>query len=160
MIDLHDLYEHDFVRWTEEQARAIREGRLDALDREHLAEEIESMGNEERREFASRLTVLIAHLLKQRIQPELSRASWARTVKVQRRDIGRLIATSPSLKAHLDATPADVWQDAIDDASDETGIAPERFAGVALTLDEVLGHGPRHDPIPVTSRHPVVGEGT
>lgn len=140
-----NLYEHDFVRWTEEQARAIREGRLDALDREHLAEEIESMGNKERRELASRLTVLVTHLLKQRVQPELSGTSWRRTVRVQRRDIGRLINASPSLKPRLEEALADVWQDAIDDAVDETGIAPERFAAVSLTLDEVLG---RDEPAP------------
>ena len=42
------LYEEDFVRWTEEQSRALREAALSPtntpLDWENLAEEIESLG--------------------------------------------------------------------------------------------------------------------
>ncbi len=35
-------YERDFYSWLMEQARHLREGRFDALDRDNLAEEIES----------------------------------------------------------------------------------------------------------------------
>ena len=37
-------YERDFYSWLMEQARLVREGRWDALDRENLAEEIEILG--------------------------------------------------------------------------------------------------------------------
>ncbi len=41
------LYDQDFVRWTEEQAAALRRAKSSnqALDWENLAEEIESLGN-------------------------------------------------------------------------------------------------------------------
>jgi hypothetical protein len=42
--DAPDTYERDFYTWSLEQARLLREGRLDALDRENVAEEIESAG--------------------------------------------------------------------------------------------------------------------
>lgn len=37
-------YDEDFYSWTQEQARFLREGRLELLDLAHLADEVESMG--------------------------------------------------------------------------------------------------------------------
>ena len=42
------LYESDFYHWTVDQVRSLRLGKLDSLDLEHLAEEIESLGNQQR----------------------------------------------------------------------------------------------------------------
>lgn len=39
------LYDHDFYAWTNEQAGLLRAGKLSEADLEHIAEEIESMGN-------------------------------------------------------------------------------------------------------------------
>jgi hypothetical protein len=57
------LYEQDFYAWANEQARLLRAGRLTDADIEHIAEEIESLGKTEKRELASRLKVLLTHLL-------------------------------------------------------------------------------------------------
>ena len=40
-------YEADFYAWAQEQGVLLRTGRLDALDRENLAEEIETLGRSE-----------------------------------------------------------------------------------------------------------------
>ncbi|WP_230839566.1 DUF29 domain-containing protein [Gloeobacter morelensis] len=56
-------YDEDFHAWAFEQATLLREGRLDKLDLENLAEELESLGRFERRALESRLEVLIVHLL-------------------------------------------------------------------------------------------------
>ncbi len=62
------LYEKDFVRWTEQQAAALREaaalGTNLPLDWENLAEEIDSLGRSLRHELRSRILVIIEHLLK------------------------------------------------------------------------------------------------
>ena len=58
------LYDQDFHAWLTHSARLVREGRLDQLDREHLAEELEAMSKSELRALESRFAVLIAHLLK------------------------------------------------------------------------------------------------
>lgn len=62
------LYEEDFVRWTEQQSTALREaagvGTNLPLDWENLAEEIESLGRSQRHEVRSRIAVIIEHLLK------------------------------------------------------------------------------------------------
>ena len=61
-------YEADFVRWTEEQSRALREaakiGTNLPLDWENLAEEVESLGRSQRRVLRSRIAVILEHLVK------------------------------------------------------------------------------------------------
>ena len=90
-------YADDFVAWAEAQVQALRAGRLDALDVEHLAEEIESMGERDRREVRSRLRVLLAHLLKWHFQPDYRGSSWVRTIDEQRDELADVLARSPSL---------------------------------------------------------------
>jgi hypothetical protein len=63
-IALTELYETDFVLWTEKTAELLLEKNYDAVDWENVIEEIESMGRSERRAIESLLTRLIEHLLK------------------------------------------------------------------------------------------------
>jgi hypothetical protein len=124
-------YEQDIVAWAQEQASLLRSGRVAALDLEHLAEEIEDVGKSEQRELASRLAVLMAHLLKWASQPERRGASWEKTIKAQRKEIAYSLVETPSLKAKLnDAAWLDVvWAKAVAQAVTETGldVFPEDF---------------------------------
>src|SRR5712691_7680382 len=49
------LYEQDFYAWTQTTAERIRAGQWYDLDREALAEEVESLGRSERNALESRL---------------------------------------------------------------------------------------------------------
>ena len=49
-------YDVDFFKWTQEQARLIREGRWSEIDVEHAAEELEDMAKRDQREVQSPLT--------------------------------------------------------------------------------------------------------
>lgn len=117
-------YETDVLAWSNEQARLLRTGQFSLLDLEHIAEEIEDVGKSEQRELASRLAVLMAHLLKWRYQPERQSASWQRTIKEQRRALAFHLKQVPSLQTRL----ADgewlgaIWADAITRAIEETGM--------------------------------------
>src|SRR5437763_16983985 len=73
-------YERDFYSWLMEQARHVRDGRWDALDRENLAEEIESLGREQFNKLESVLRVLMLHMLKWDYQPD--RRSRSRPLSV------------------------------------------------------------------------------
>ena len=97
------LYEEDFVRWTEQQSSALREaaaaGTNLPLDWENLAEEIESLGRSQRHELHSRIAGIPEHLLKL----DYSRANdprrgWIETVARQRAEIELLLKDSPSLR--------------------------------------------------------------
>ncbi|MBF6560964.1 MAG: DUF29 domain-containing protein [Candidatus Binataceae bacterium] len=59
-----DLYDQDYYTWTQAQARALRDHRLDEVDWANVAEEIEDLGKSERRALRSRLVTLLEHLLK------------------------------------------------------------------------------------------------
>jgi hypothetical protein len=70
------LYDTDFVEWTAHTAEMLREGRLGDVDLEHLAEEIEDLGRNDRHTVLSRLSRLLKHQIKRRIQPERDGSSW------------------------------------------------------------------------------------
>jgi len=91
-------YDEDFALWSAEQATLLRTGRLDRVDLENVAEEIEGLARRNRHEIASRLVVLLAHLLKYRFQPSERTNSWRATILGQRIAINELIDESPSLR--------------------------------------------------------------
>jgi hypothetical protein len=132
-------YEEDFYAWTVEQADLLRTGEFSALDIANIAEEIESLGRRDRRELGSRLTVLVAHLLKWQKQPDMRSKSWSATIREQRRQIKKLLEESPSLRPFVAKALAEVYTDSREDAADETGLAATGFpAECPFTLDEVL----------------------
>jgi hypothetical protein len=118
-------YETDIIAWANEQAYLLRSGLLSAIDIEHIAEEIEDVGKSEQRELASRMVVLLVHLLKWHYQPERQGSSWSLTIKEQRKAILRRLKKTPSLNATLEDREwwEDVWLDAKTATEKEAGIA-------------------------------------
>ena len=117
-------YENDIVAWAKEQAYLLRSGKLSTLDIEHIAEEIEDVGKSEQRELASRMAVLLAHLLKWQYQPGRQSSSWQRTIKEQRKAVLRRLKNTPSLKTSIQDKEwfEDAWGDAVSIAIHETGM--------------------------------------
>lgn len=117
-------YEADVVAWANEQARLIRAGQFELLDLEHIAEEIEDVGKSEQRELASRMAILLAHLLKWQYQPDHRGASWRATIRVQRNSIVKRLDRTPSLRPMLSELDwiEDMWADARQAVNKETGI--------------------------------------
>jgi hypothetical protein len=106
------LYEQDFFRWTEQQADTLRaaggSGTNLPLDRENLADEIESLGRRDRVELSSRIGTIIEHLLKLEHPPATTpRQTWRATILRSRRAIERLLEASPSLRQHVATLIAD-----------------------------------------------------
>lgn len=101
-----DLYRQDFVRWTEEQAKALRlaaQTRTNLpLDWENLAEEVQDLGGSYRRELGSRVAAIIEHLLKLEHSPAADpRRGWIETVLRERTHAEGLVDDSPSLRREL-----------------------------------------------------------
>lgn len=133
-------YEKDINAWAMEQARLLRAGRFDLLDVEHIAGEIEDVGKSEQRELASRMVVLLAHLLKWRYQADRRGASWEKTINAQRKEISYALDESPSLVPKLQEPRwlDMVWARAVAQAVSETGL--DCFPGECpwVIQDEVL----------------------
>lgn len=100
--------EKDFYAWLVAQAQAIREHRLDALDWENIAEELDGMARTEKHALTSFLRNLLAHLLKwayQTQERELHLSSWRSSIVAARDEIEDVLERSPSLGSehNLDA---------------------------------------------------------
>ena len=93
-------YAEDYFAWVQEQVAALKAGQLGKLDLENLAEEIGDLGTSVKREIASRLAVLLSHLLKWKFQPEHRSNSWKATIVEQRNRILDELAHSPSLRSY------------------------------------------------------------
>ena len=144
MATRSDLYKQDFFRWTEQQAALLRREaarRLNtALDLEHLAEEIESLGRSDRRALTSHLARIIEHLLKLQYSPATEpRAGWRTSVQVHRDEARKLLADSPSLRPYLAGVLEDCYRSGRDFASigmsEEAVTLPERCP---YSLDQIL----------------------
>jgi hypothetical protein len=122
MPAMADLYRDDFCAWIEAQAALLRQGRLQDIDADLLASELEAMGRRERNELVSRLIVLIAHLLKWRHQSTKGSACWCGSIVEQRVQIAREIRLSPSLESFLPEAIQEAYPDALRIATRETGI--------------------------------------
>jgi Domain of unknown function DUF29 len=147
------LYERDFFLWTQEQAGALRdaarEGSNLPLDWENLAEEIESLGNSDKREILSLLEVLVEHLLKLAASPaDLPRQQWRREIRTFRRKLNRILQDSPSLRAQIPAFLHDAIVNAFVDVEEEFRERAEydraapvlsQYREQTLSPEEVLG---------------------
>jgi hypothetical protein len=93
------LYETDFALWAETQASHLYHQDWSAIDWENTSEEIAALGRSEKHELENRLEVLLEHLLKRCYldSPENYRG-WELTIKEQRKQLRRLLRSSPSLK--------------------------------------------------------------
>jgi hypothetical protein len=121
------LYERDFYSWTKEQADALAKRRVDLLDWQYLAEELKDLGNRHYDQLSSRLSILIAHLLKWQYQPSHQSNSWRATIREQRRKLERLLQRNPGLKNRWTEALDDAWLDGRDLAIQETGLDDSIF---------------------------------
>ena len=148
---MSDLHDEDFTLWTERQAALLRRraaGELvnDAdLDWQNIAEEIESVGGNTRRELRNRLVRLLQHLLKWHYQPEHRSRSWRATIRTQRQEIEDLLEENPSLQSKLPDLFQAAYPRARAEALDETGLLDlpkvSPFTVVQTLRDPLAGDG-------------------
>jgi len=120
-------YERDLYSWSREQARLIREGRIEAIDRENVAEEIESLGREQFNKLESALRVLLTHFLKWDHQASLRSRSWILSIEAQRVEISDILGDNPSLKPRIDEAVTRAYRKARIAAARETDLEVDEF---------------------------------
>jgi hypothetical protein len=132
-------YDRDFYSWSLEQARLVREGRWTAVDRENVAEEIESLGREQFNKLDSAIRVLLVHMLKWDHQPELRSRSWTLSIKEQLIALDDVLGDNPGLKSRIAEAIARAYRKARIEAARETGLDEERFlARCPYSWDDVV----------------------
>lgn len=120
-------YEDDFYSWLIEQAGLLRANRLEDLDLEHVAEELEGLSKSEFAKLQSALRVLVMHMLKWDQQPEHRTPSWIFSIREQRRRYRDILSDNPGLKSRVDDALARAYPNARDWASDETHLPADEF---------------------------------
>jgi len=136
---MSNLYDQDFMAWTEQQANLLRSGHLNELDTTNLLEEVESMGKSQKRELLHRMAVLLTHLLKWTFQPAMRSRSWEATIDEQRDEIRIHLQDNPSLKARAHEILYDSYRLGILGAIKETGIDKKSFPIQCLwSIEQIL----------------------
>jgi hypothetical protein len=120
-------YETDFALWVHDQAAALRDGRFGDVDVANVVEELEALVSSNRREIGRRLTLVAMHLLKLEFQPAKETRSWRNTIRVQAREVRKILKQSPSLRPELPDFIAEAYADAREDAAGETALPIATF---------------------------------
>jgi hypothetical protein len=114
-------YESDFYSWSLDQARLVREGRWSDVDRDNVAEEIESLGREQFNKLESTLRVLLLHMLKWDHQPRKRSRSWILSIETQRIELDDVLGDNPGLKPRIEEAITRAYRKARLEAAKETG---------------------------------------
>jgi len=105
---VREAHDSDFYTWTGQQAALLRRraaGEIvndGSLDWAYLAEEIEDLGGNLRRELFRRIGVIALYLFKLLASPATDpRAGWRDTIREQRDELESLLQDNPGLRRHL-----------------------------------------------------------
>lgn len=121
----------------------MRSGQAAGLDVHNLIEELEGLTRRDERALASQLKRIMAHLLKQRYQPQRATRSWEDSIENGREEIADILEQSPSLRRTLPGLMAKSYPRAASQAARDPRLqvttSPEQ---PPLALAEVLGEEP------------------
>jgi hypothetical protein len=142
-----NLYETDFVAWTQEQAaelRRLRDARINTrLDLDLLAEEVEDLGSELRFAVRSHVARIIEHLLKIEYSPAHEpRHGWRRSVRNARDEVEQRM--TPTVRRDVEKQLSKLFEKARRNVADSLEAYREYDALDALptlnpySLDEIL----------------------
>lgn len=134
-------YAEDFYGWTQDTAALIRAGQWFSLDREALAEEVESLGISQKHALGSHLKNLVMHLLKWCYQPSGRQTghSWRSSIDNARDEIAMILEDSRSLEGEVPGLLDRRYSAARRLAHNETGLPLSTFPETCpWTVKQVL----------------------
>ena len=122
-----ELYAQDFYAWAQTTAALIRAGKWYDLDREALAEEVESVGASQYTAVSSAVYQILVHLLKWRYQAARQSRSWRVSLLEHRSRIPRRLRRAPSLARELPTMIVEEYSAACRKASAQTSLPLSTF---------------------------------
>lgn len=138
-----ELYDTDFFAWLQQQAAAIRVGDWDAIDREDLAEEIDSIVRHASSELRHHLDELLVWFLVWAYAPESREAHphWYVRIVSQRCEIETIVGVWPHLAQTIATALPKAYAHGREVASEETGLPLARFPEICpWAPEQVIRH--------------------
>ena len=136
-----ELHHQDFYAWLAVTADLLRAGKWQEIDALTLAEELDAVRAQERREALRRLRRLMQHLLKWQYQPRRGRPATrgVRRSGTQRAALADMLEESPTMDRELAALLRRGYPLACQWASDDTHVPLATFPQTPpWTLEQVL----------------------
>jgi len=131
---LEPLYEQDFQIWIDSTIQHLRNGQFESLDIEHLIEELNSLGKSEQNALKTNLMILLAHLLKVKVQfdaPDTMKMSWYNSIIEHRQRVLSSLEDTPSLKSFLVAAIEKAYPQAC-----KLAIKESKFAALGVRIPD------------------------
>ncbi len=94
-------YDADFYSWSLEQARLVRQGRWAELDRDNVAEEIESLALGQFNQLEAAIRELLVEILKWDHAPATRSRSSILSIELQRIEIEELLSDNPGMRTRI-----------------------------------------------------------
>jgi hypothetical protein len=140
-LSLYALYEEDFILWVDTTLQQLRDRDPQNLDWEHLIEEVEALGNEQKRTVESYLKQLLIHLLLYQYwatEWEYCQNGWKAEIRNFRDELESRLTTK-TLYNHLLSKFETLYGKARKIAIDKTGLPPEIFPEICpYSFEQVL----------------------
>ncbi len=138
-LSLPNLYEQDVTQWLEATISLLQQKDYAALDREHLIEELESLGKRDKNRVAHLLEQLIRHWLLLHywtVERERNGNHWRAEIRGFRTQLRRHLTTT--LRNYLEAELAIIYGDALGYAQEKTGHTVAFPVDCPYTLSQLL----------------------
>jgi hypothetical protein len=132
-------YESDFYSWSLEQARLVRQGQWTHLDRDHVADEIESLGLEQFSKLITAFRALMVKMLEWDHLPAARTRSLILSIELQRIEIDEILSDNPGLRPRTAEAIARAYRKARLDAAKETKLDESSFrVTCAYAFDDMM----------------------
>ena len=132
-------YDADFYSWSLEQAQLVRQGKWAELDRDNIAEEIESLARGQFNKLETAIRNLLVEILKWDHEPAKRSRSSILSIDLQRIEIEELLSDNPGMRPRVPEAIARAYRRARLEAAKETeldeAILPENCVH---SFDEIM----------------------
>jgi hypothetical protein len=134
-----DLYNQDYYQWIQKTVKLLEQRNFQELDLDNLIEEIQDLALNEKQTIETNLIVVLKLLLKWQYQPEQHSGKLKASIRRHRYQIRDDLKVSPSLKTHLSEIWLESYQEARQQAADETDLSVEIFPEKCpYTIENIL----------------------
>jgi len=136
---MYPSHDKDVYGWAVHTAQLLKDKKMSEVDFDGIIEEIEALGRSEKHELISRLSLVMAHLLKWQFQPNMRSHGWKYTLEEQREQARFCLEDNPSFKDKLDEFLKRAYKLSLTRAAKDTAFDKKTFpAECPYTFEQIM----------------------